>query len=282
MTSAAPTGRRRAAPDAGERAKRAVTTRVHWLVLAVMLVALAAALVVHGYLDTVARGPDTTAEAAATDAVPAEMTTGGPVTDASDEVVRTAGPEDRTVALTFDDGPDPRWTPEILRVLGEHGATATFFVLGEAVAANPALAAQIVAEGHEIATHSFTHVDLGTAPSWQRDLELAATQRVVTAATGVTASLFRPPYGSTNAQATNSTWAAIEHAGADGYLTVLSTLDSRDWTTPGAAEIAAASLPDGNAGEILLMHDGGGDRSQTVEALDDILTSLEQRGFSSS
>ena len=92
-------------------------------------------------------------------------------------------------------------------------------------------------------------------------------------------SIFRPPYSSTNQEVTDSTWTAIRAAADDGYLTVLSTDDSRDWTRPGAAQIVANSKPDGTAGEVLLMHDGGGDRSQTVEALRSLLPELQADGY---
>ncbi|WP_349426281.1 bifunctional polysaccharide deacetylase/glycosyltransferase family 2 protein [Microbacterium sp. LWS13-1.2] len=260
-------------------AARAAKTRVHWVVLVAVLVVLAAALVVHGYVTAADPRSGTAAEDTATDQVPAEVTDGGPVIDPRDGGVRTAAPAQRTVALTFDDGPDPRWTPEILRVLREHDATATFFAVGSAVADNPGLAREVVAGGNEIGVHTFTHLDLGAVPAWQQNLELVATQRAIAAATGVSATLFRPPYSSTNTAVTNDTWAAIDAAGADGYLSVLSTLDSKDWTAPGADAIVDASTPTGAAGSVILMHDGGGDRSQSVAALDQLLTQLDDRGY---
>jgi len=258
---------------------RAARTRVHWVVLAAVLVAFAVALVVHGYVHAGEARSGTAAVDTAVDEVPAGVTSGDPVIDPSGDEVRTAAPADRTVALTFDDGPDPQWTPEILRVLRAHGATATFFAVGSAVAEHPGLARDIVAGGNEIGLHTFTHLDLGAAPAWQQDLELASTQRVVAAATGIGATWFRPPYSSTPAAVTNDVWSAVEAAGDDGYLSVLTTLDTRDWARPGVDAIVAAGTPTGDDGAVILMHDGGGDRSQTVAALDELLTALDVRGY---
>lgn len=253
--------------------------RIHWIALAALVVALAGALVVQGVLHRASPGQDAAARAVAADEVPSAVTQGAPVVDAGPGAPQTAAPRPRTVALTFDDGPDPRWTPQILDILREHDVHATFFVVGNAAIEHPDLVRRIVAEGHEIGVHTLTHVDLGAVPEWERSLELGTTQRVIASAAGVTTSLFRPPYSSTNAAVSNSAWNAMRTAAADGYLSVLSTKDSRDWTRPGAESIVDASLPDSDGGEILLMHDGGGDRSETVAALDALLTRLQGDGY---
>ncbi|MFH8252216.1 bifunctional polysaccharide deacetylase/glycosyltransferase family 2 protein [Microbacterium sp. B2969] len=272
MTSIAPTRR------AARRAAASPRARIHWIALAVLIVGLATALLVHGVLHRASPGQDAAAQSTATSHVPAAITTGGPVIDASADP-RTASPRDRTVALTFDDGPDPEWTPQILRILREHGVHATFFVVGSAAIEHPDIVREIVADGNEIGVHTLTHVDLGTLPEWARSLELGTTQRVLAAASGVTTSLFRPPYSATNAAVSDSACSAMQSAADDGYLSVLSTTDSRDWTRPGAQAIVDAAMPSGSHGEIVLMHDGGGDRSETVEALDALLTSLESGGY---
>ena len=253
--------------------------RIHWVALAALVVAIAGALAVQGLLHRASPGQDAAARAVATDEVPSAVTRGGPVVDAAPAKPQTAAPHPRSVALTFDDGPDPRWTPEILDILREHGVHATFFVVGNAAIEHPGLVRRIVDEGNEIGVHTLTHVDLGGIPEWERSLELGTTQRVIAAAAGVTTSLFRPPYSSTNAAVSNSAWAAMRTAGADGYLSVLSTTDSRDWTRPGAESIVNVPLREGDAGQILLMHDGGGDRSETVAALDALLTRLQGDGY---
>ena len=255
-------------------------TRAHWLVLGAVLVGLGVALFVHGLTHG---GHDVAQDAAAPPGpageVPSEVIDGGPAIDASAGGVRTAEPRSRSIALTFDDGPDPRWTPRILDLLREYGVRATFFVVGTSVIDHPQLLQRIIAEGHEVGLHSLTHSELGSLPSWQRELEMRWTQQAVIGASGQSTSIFRPPYSSTNQQVTDSTWSVIRAGSDDGYLTVLSTDDSRDWTRPGVAQIVANSRPHGTAGEVLLMHDGGGDRSQTVEALSSLLPELQADGY---
>jgi cellulose synthase/poly-beta-1,6-N-acetylglucosamine synthase-like glycosyltransferase/peptidoglycan/xylan/chitin deacetylase (PgdA/CDA1 family) len=256
---------------------RRVRTRAHWLALGLLLVAVAAALGLHGYLHGSGQPVDAAPSGSAA-SVPAEVLRGGPVIDPSGDASRSASPRAGTVALTFDDGPDPRWTPEILRVLREHDVKATFFVLGSAAIAHPDLVRRIVDEGHELGIHSLSHRELAAMPAWLRALELSTSQRAVTAASGMSPSLFRPPFSSTPAALTDDSWTVIDAAGDAGYLSVLSTVDSRDWTRPGAAEIESASLA-GADGGVLLLHDGGGDRSQTVAALGGILDQLDARGI---
>ncbi|GAB3280690.1 glycosyltransferase [Sinomonas notoginsengisoli] len=180
--------------------------------------------------------------------------------------------------MTFDDGPDPIWTPQILDVLKAHHVHATFFVVGTAAIDHPDLVRRMVAEGHEIGIHTLTHVNLGTAPDWRRDLEILGAQRAVAGITGQTASLLRPPYSSENNAVDSGLWSAMRSASAEGYLTVLSTVDSRDWARPGVATIEENASPTGPEGQVLLMHDGGGDRSETVAALDGVLTRAAAQG----
>ncbi|MDX3094527.1 glycosyltransferase [Streptomyces sp. ME19-03-3] len=260
---------------------RNVPLRTHWLLLTTLVLTLSAALVIQGYTHHMSGiGDDAAKPLGASDRVPSAVVRGGPVVDGAPGTLRTAAPRARTVALTFDDGPDPRWTPKILDVLRRHRVHATFFVVGTQVAAHPELVRRILAEGHEIGVHTFTHADLGTLPEWQRSLELRETQLALAGATGRTTSLLRPPYSSGNAAVTNDDWSAIRAAAGDGYLTVLSTLDSGDWRRPSVDRIVADSVPHDSLGQILLMHDGGGDRSQTLEALDPLLSTLADRGFS--
>ncbi|RKE23064.1 bifunctional polysaccharide deacetylase/glycosyltransferase family 2 protein [Streptomyces sp. TLI_171] len=255
--------------------------RTHWLLLAAMVITLAAALLMQGYtrhlFDTAPDGAPRAAAAA--DAVPPEAAHGGPVIDASAATPRTARPAPQTLALTFDDGPDPVWTPKILDVLKQQGVHATFFVVGTQVADHPELARRILAEGHQLGIHTFTHTDLGQAAPWRRSLELRETQLAVAGATGTTTALLRPPYSSTNDALTDADWQAVRQAGQAGYLTVLTTLDSEDWQRPGVERIVANATPKGPAGQVLLMHDAGGDRSQTVAALAELLPKLKAAGY---
>ncbi|MFJ4778851.1 bifunctional polysaccharide deacetylase/glycosyltransferase family 2 protein [Streptomyces sp. NPDC088762] len=272
--------RRRPAPSHGRRSTvRNVPLRTHWLLLTTLVLTLSAALLLQGYtrhmFDTTADGAPRGRGPASS--VPAQIASGGPVVEGA--AGRTAGPAARTIALTFDDGPDPVWTPKVLDVLRRNGVRATFFTVGTRVAENPELARRIVEDGHQIGLHSFTHTDLGTASPWRRSLELRESQLVIAGATGVTTPLLRPPYSSGNSALTDADWEAVVQAGQEGYLTVLTSLDSEDWRRPGVERIVANATPKGTGGQILLMHDAGGDRSQTVAALEQLLPRLKAAGF---
>ncbi|GAA1181680.1 glycosyltransferase [Kitasatospora gansuensis] len=258
---------------------RNVPLRTHWLLLTTLVLTLSAALLLQGYtqhmFDGTADGAPRVAGPA--EAVPAQIASGGPVIEGA--AGRTAAPKARTIALTFDDGPDPVWTPQILDVLRRNEVRATFFAVGTQVAAHPDLARRIVADGHQIGLHTFTHTNLGTAPAWRRSLELRESQLAVAGATGVTTPLLRPPYSSTSNALSDADWSAVLAAGEDGYLTVLTTQDSEDWRRPGTAGIVANATPKDQAGQIVLLHDAGGDRSQTVAALEQLIPRLRAAGF---
>ncbi|WP_078862599.1 glycosyltransferase [Streptomyces sp. NRRL F-5123] len=279
--------RRRAAPAGrgGHHGRRGVVRskplRTHWLLLTVLVLTLSGTLLIQGYTQHMFGIGDDAAGSGGGPAnrVPTAVAHGGPVIDSAATPARTARPRARTIALTFDDGPDPRWTPQILAVLRRHHVHATFFVVGTEVAAHPALVRQIAADGNQIGIHTFTHANLGAIPAWQRSLELREAQLALAGATGQTSYLLRPPYSSSNEALNDHDWESVETAGEHGYLTVLSTQDSEDWQRPGADAIVANATPHGSAGQILLMHDGGGDRSQTVAALDRLLPQLTARGY---
>jgi peptidoglycan/xylan/chitin deacetylase (PgdA/CDA1 family)/GT2 family glycosyltransferase len=258
---------------------RQPTPRAHWLLLLLAMGVLLAGLCLDGYVSHV--GAEGTGPAAGSAApAPAAVTRGAVVQRIEPGApVRTRALPDRTVALTFDDGPDPTWTPRILAVLARHRAHATFFPIGARVNEHPGLARRIVAEGHEIGSHTFTHVRAGDVPAWRFAAELTLTRNAVAAATGRHPVLLRPPYSATPAAVTAADLPALRAAGGSGHLVVLTDLDTRDWRRPGAQAIAAAARPAGRNGAVVLLHDGGGDRAQTVAALDLLIPRLQAQGY---
>ncbi|MFN3652670.1 MAG: polysaccharide deacetylase family protein [Armatimonadota bacterium] len=170
-------------------------------------------------------------------------------------------------ALTFDDGPDPEQTPRILDLLGEWGAHATFFVLGEAASKHPRLVCRITAEGHAIGNHTYSHAVCRGISAAELRTELAATDAAIREACGVEPRLFRPPFGAVGLR-------SLCALARDGRRVALWSQDSRDYRGAGPEEIAAvgAAL---RPRDILLLHDRF---PATVEALPRILRSLRERG----
>lgn len=191
--------------------------------------------------------------------------------------------QSKPIALTFDDGPDPRWTPQILDILQKYHVPATFFVVGENAEAHPGLLAREWAEGMEIGNHSFTHPE--SAGPLRTRLELDATQRVIEATTGHMTILFRAPNRADSEPSNEADFAPIWEAHKLGYLFIGETNDPTDWS-PGitSAQITRSVLsyvddPDKNSGNCVLLHDAGGDsRAETVKALPGIIGGLRARG----
>jgi len=182
------------------------------------------------------------------------------------------------VALSFDDGPDPKWTPQVLDILKAHHVKAAFFLLGEQAEANPELVRRIVQEGHEIGNHSYTHPNLSRVSRRQAELELNATQRLIEAITGRSTTLFRPPFNADSRPHDPKEIATIELAQEMGYLTVAENIDPEDWQRPSADEILRRIKRLRHEGSIILLHDAGGDRRETVKALPRIISYLRERG----
>ncbi len=248
--------------------------RAHWALLASVLLALAILLALAGF--TTHAGAEHSQASATPDVAPSAVRAGGPVLDATRPDQPGRSLPDHTVALTFDDGPS-KWTPEVLDVLERHHVPATFFVIGSNVTAHSALLRRIVRDGDEVGVHTFTHPDLGTVPAWRERLELAETQLAVAAATGYTTDLLRLPYSSVPAALTSGEMQAIRRAGS--YRVVLTDLDTRDWARPGVDAIVRAATPRDGRGAVIMLHDGGGNRSQTVAALDRLIPALQARGY---
>jgi peptidoglycan/xylan/chitin deacetylase (PgdA/CDA1 family) len=183
--------------------------------------------------------------------------------------VTHGNPAKRMVALTFDDGPSGR-TPAILRVLANNHAHATFFVVGRSTRGMEPVLRHIAATGNELADHTYSHADLLALREPARKRQLQWTRGLVAQATGVQPRFFRPPYGATG--------PAVNRLGRSlGLIPVLWSVDSRDWQLPGTKAIARHVLANVRPGAIVLMHDGGGDRQETLRALPAILRALKRR-----
>jgi len=187
---------------------------------------------------------------------------------------------DKTLALTFDDGPDPRYTAQILDVLKYRQVPATFFVVGMRAEQNADLLQRMYAERHEIGNHTYAHPNLSTTWARRTAFELNATQRIIQRATGVSSVLFRPPYYSDSEPQTPEELASILRAQKLGYIAVAQRIDPRDWVAGvTAGGIVDEVVAEADEGRIILLHDGGGDRSATVAALPRMIDALRARGY---
>ena len=200
-------------------------------------------------------------------------------------VVQRTGAREKLVSLTFDDGPDPVWTPKILAILEKYHVPATFFVVGENGVANRGLLQRMVADGDEIGNHSYTHPNMAEEAETGIKLELNATQRLIEAFTGRSTRLFRAPYFGDAEPTTADELGPAMIAQAQGYTVVGLHVDPADWQRPGVQKIidgtlnGVASASAERSANVVLLHDGGGDRAQTVAALPKIIEGLEKAGY---
>jgi peptidoglycan-N-acetylglucosamine deacetylase len=217
----------------------------------------------------------------------------------SDEIFKTLpapytvdmyGSSPNKIAITFDDGPDPDWTPKILDVLKEEGVKATFFLIGVEAQNYPGITKRIYAEGHEIGNHTFTHPDISNINKRYFEVELNLTERFFEGKLGVKPVLFRPPYSVDQEPDTADQVRPLELAQQLGYITVGDKVDPNDWRdnprrpANEIVEDVLKNLPPcapGNVtcGNIILLHDGGGNRSETVKALPEIIDGIRQKGY---
>lgn len=184
---------------------------------------------------------------------------------------KSRAPGPRRVALTFDDGPS-QYTPQILDILRKHGARATFFLIGYSVSGGKNTIRRAVAEGHEIAGHSWSHPDLTRLSAGAIRGQLQRWENSVEPLIGGRARNFRPPYG-----AINKTARSVINS--MGYRVILWTADTNDWRKPGSGAIYSRAMRGARDGAIILMHDGGGNRAQTVAAVRKIVPDLQARGY---
>jgi cellulose synthase/poly-beta-1,6-N-acetylglucosamine synthase-like glycosyltransferase/peptidoglycan/xylan/chitin deacetylase (PgdA/CDA1 family) len=247
----------------------------HWGFLAVFLAALFLLLLAQGI--SVHTTGDASTAAPTGDAV---LSRGHSIFAArGDRLVPRGGPPGRRIALSFDDGPDPTWTPRIAALLLRLHVPAAFFVVGDRVARHPGIASDLAEDGFEIGGHTFTHSDLSGLPGWQRDLQISMTDSAIAGAAGVRPRFMRPPYSATAAAVDAHDARAFADVARQGYLIALSDFDGEDWRNPGVGRIVRNATPPGRRGGVVLLHDGGGDRSQTLAAIRRLVPELRRRGF---
>lgn len=182
-------------------------------------------------------------------------------------------PGEPVVSLTYDDGPDPRWTPQILDILGEYGVQATFFVLGQNAQRHPELIDRMIAEGHRVANHTSTHPELTRLSDGAIANEVGPFDAWL-AYRGIETKCVRPPYGAVNDRVD----VAIRAASGDDH-TLLWSIDTNDWQRPSADTITQRILAGLQPGAVILMHDGGGERPSTVEATRQVVPLIQAAGY---
>ncbi len=200
------------------------------------------------------------------------------------------GYQPNQVAISFDDGPDPKWTPKILDILDKKGVKGTFLIIGEEALENVGIMRREVREGHEIGNHTYTHPDISSISSRQLDLELRLTEQLFASKLRRRPVYFRPPYDIDEEPDTDDQAAPIVQVQRAGYIVVGNKIDTNDWDerqrkTP--EEISQSVLDQLNRmktkpqfrGSIILMHDGGGDRSVTIAALPVLIDTLRAHGY---
>ena len=270
---------RRPQSERGRRIARKIEQPpTHWFVLCLFVGTLVALLLAEG-LSVHKLGASRTPVPPTGDAVTALQ---------SNAALWVAGPDGglvprqerigKRVALTFDDGPDPEWTPKIADTLRRLGVPATFFAVGTHVVENPGVIADLHRDGFEIGNHTFSHADLASAGMF-RDLQVSLTQSAISGAAGIRPRLVRPPYSSTPDAVDPQQERSYGDVAQQGFVIALANYDSEDWRRPGVAEIVRNATPPSKHGGVILMHDAGGDRSETVAALERLVPELRARGF---
>ncbi|MRX72461.1 glycosyltransferase [Bacillus lacus] len=204
------------------------------------------------------------------------------------QIERFQGGE-KEIALTFDDGPHPKYTNQILDILKEYEVKATFFTIGKHMSLHPGTVKRTFDEGHDIGNHTFTHANISKLNERELQLELNSTQRLIQGITGHSSMIFRPPFLAIHNE--DETQDEIPEAPSIenvktikkvqemGYTFIDSLIDPKDWDNQSAEDIYEKVMEGAKKGQIVLLHDAGGDRSETVKALPMIIESLQEEGY---
>ncbi|WP_405496444.1 bifunctional polysaccharide deacetylase/glycosyltransferase family 2 protein [Streptomyces sp. NBC_00096] len=279
-TTTSSRGRRRAPSRMSRAAGKAATLQKPRVILALLLLGLlTSVMLLDGYLRAEVGGDERIRTGASADQVPDEVIEGGPILRFRDGRAQSVSVPDKTIVLTFDDGPDPTWTPQVLKILEENDVPGTFFLVGSMVARNPGIVKDLVDQGSEVGIHTFTHVDLSYQSSERVTREIEQTQLALAGAAGITTTLFRAPYSSQPDAIDDYSWPIYKELGEQGYTSVFVDTDSFDWKTPGASKIVASATPETGKGASVLFHDAGGDRSETVKALPEYIKKMKALGY---
>ncbi|MFG1668146.1 bifunctional polysaccharide deacetylase/glycosyltransferase family 2 protein [Streptomyces sp. Y7] len=281
MTTTTPSRRRRRAPTRIERVagKAAALQKPRVILAALLLLALTSVMLLDGYLRAEVGGDQRVRTGASSGEVPDKVLDGGPILTFRGGQATTVSVPDKTIALTFDDGPNPTWTPQVLAILRKYDIPATFFVVGSMVSRYPSIVADMVDEGNEVGIHTFTHVDLSYQSDARVNREMQQTQLALAGAAGITTTLFRAPYSSETDAIDNYSWPVYKKLGEDGYTSVFVDTDSDDWKRPGVSNIIKWATPDDGEGASVLFHDAGGERSQTIKALPRYIEKMRAKGY---
>jgi peptidoglycan-N-acetylglucosamine deacetylase len=190
--------------------------------------------------------------------------------------------EGKKLVLTFDDGPDKEFTPKILDILKEQNVPAAFFLVGKNIEANPELTKRIYAEGHELGNHTFYHPEIHRVWGWRAEWELIATRRSIESLTGHSTMLFRPPYNPYTEPQTVDQLSSFLLARHHNYLTVSESIDPLDWQKDIKSDEIFNRIVQKEKlgyGHIVLMHDAGGDRTETLKALPRVIQHFRDSGY---
>ncbi|MFD9191396.1 bifunctional polysaccharide deacetylase/glycosyltransferase family 2 protein [Streptomyces phaeochromogenes] len=281
MATTTPSRGRRRAPSRMTRAagKAAALQKPRVILALLLLLALTSVMLLDGYLRAEVGGDERVRSNASSSKVPDKVLDGGPILSFRGGEAQSQSVPEKTIALTFDDGPNPTWTPQILKILEANDVPGTFFVVGSMVSRYPSIVKDLVDQGNEIGIHTFTHVDLSYQSDDRIAREMDQTQLALAGAAGITTTLFRAPYSSEADAIDNYSWPVYKKLGEEGYTSVFVDTDSDDWKRPGVSKIIKWATPSKNKGASVLFHDAGGERSQTVQALGTYIKKMKAKGY---